>query len=450
MSLSSLKFAARMAAKLEEQTTIVNETTTRVDENVPAVGAPVEPNPQENEELPSSEPQEVREAPAVNPSEEMVPVEPEAPANAPTVEIVATPDEAPVEEEPATDEPIVIDEEAPAESVEEDEAEVEVELPEGVTPEDVEEAQTEIAEVVSEVEEEGVTPTTMRHIHRYWGDTLKVFGIQGLPAVESVKPNSVNLRAAAKTVNALNALSKQLNVFKKKSFNVEAGNEDLKTKFQNFIDMTIGNKNYSKIARRYAELIKVDDATFKGIKVSLIRKDKMVELNRAYMKIIDTAIEVIDEYRQYHGNDFFKSRGVALDEKFQKEFSKKVGYIVEDFASKMSNKQDYLPKSDTLGNLGYRSVADLVSVLDMSVSKNLAKIKDNTTYFAFIKGWLISLISAIIFPLGVPVVNNLLGLFFASNTKTSAAELFETSVIKFEANLESIIDTLENIYNQHK
>lgn len=219
MSLSSLKFAARMAAKLEEQTTIVNETTTRVDENVPAVGAPVEPTPQEEEVLPSSEPQEVREAPAVNPSEEMVPVEPEAPANAPTVEVVATPEEAPVEEPavepeaPATNEPIVVEDEDGDGDVEA----VEVELPEGVTPEDVEEAQTEIAEVVSEVEEEGVSPTTMRHIHRYWGDTLKVFGIEGLPSVESVKPNSVNLRAAAKTVNTLNALSKQLNVFKKKA-----------------------------------------------------------------------------------------------------------------------------------------------------------------------------------------------------------------------------------------
>ena len=212
--------------------------------------------------------------------------------------------------------------------------------------------------------------------------------------------------------------------------------------------MTIGNKNYSKIAHRYADLIKIDDATFKNIKVTLIRKDKMIELNRAYMKIIDTAIEVIDEYRAYHGSDIFKSRGVALDERFQREFSKKVGRIVEDFASKMTNKQDYLPKSDTLGNLGYKSVTDLISVLDMSISKDLTKIKDNTTYFGFIKGWLAALISNIVF--GVitgPIVPNIIGIFIAVNTRTSAAEIFETSVSKFEANLESIIDTLENIYN---
>ena len=215
--------------------------------------------------------------------------------------------------------------------------------------------------------------------------------------------------------------------------------------------MTIGNKNYSKIARRYAELIKIDDATFKNIKVNLIRKDKMIELNRAYMKIIDTAIEVIDDYRAYHGSDIFKSRGVALDERFQVEFTTKVKRIIEEFASKMTNKQDYLPKSDTLGNLGYKSVNDLVSVLDMSVSKNLSKIKDNTTYFAFIKGMLISLLSGIVLSLaGIPAVNNLIGIFFAVNTKTSAAELFETSVSKFEDNLASIIDTLENIYNNHK
>lgn len=226
MSLSSLKFAARMAAKLEEQTTIVNETTTRVDENVPAVGAPVEPTPQEEEELPSSEPQEVREAPAVNPSEEMVPVEPEAPANAPTVEVVATPEEAPVEEPavepeaPATDEPIVVEDEG-TEVVAEDEdgdgdvEAVEIELPEGVTPEDVEEAKTEIAEAVSEVEEDGVSPKEMRALHRSFNDTLKLFGLEELPAVESLKKGSINLRAAVKTVNTLNALKKRLSIFKK-------------------------------------------------------------------------------------------------------------------------------------------------------------------------------------------------------------------------------------------
>lgn len=222
MSLSALKFAARMAAKLEEQTTLVNETTTRVDENIPEVGGAVEPTPQEDEPLPSSEPQEVNEAPAVNPAEVEVP----APVEEPVVETPVegeVPAEAPVVEEPVaepTDEPIVVEDED-TEVVAEDEdgdgdiEAVEVELPEGVTAEDVEEAQTEIAEAVSEVEEDGVSPKEMRALHRSFNDTLKLFGLEELPAVESLKKDSINLRAAVKTVNTLNALKKRLNVFKK-------------------------------------------------------------------------------------------------------------------------------------------------------------------------------------------------------------------------------------------
>ena len=178
-----------MAAKLEEQTTVVNETTTRVDENVPAVGAPVEPEPQVEEPLPTSdEPAEV---------------------------------EAPVED-PATNEPIVVEGEGDEVVAEDQDGDgdvdtVEVELPEGVTAEDVEETKTEIAEVVSEVEKEGVSPSSMRKLHRYWGDTLKIFGINELPALDTIKKDSINLRAAAQTVNAFNTLSKKLNVFKKKA-----------------------------------------------------------------------------------------------------------------------------------------------------------------------------------------------------------------------------------------
>lgn len=200
MSLSALKFAARMAAKLEEQTTVVNETTTRIDENVPAVGAPVEPEPQVEEPLPSSdEPAEV-EAPVVD-----TPVE--------------TPVEAPVEE-PVTDEPIVVEGEGDEVVAEDQDGDgdidtVEVELPEGVTAEDVEEAKTEITEAVSEVEEDGVSPKEMRALHRSFNDTLKLFGLEKLPAVESLKKDSINLRAAVKTINTLNALKKRLSVFKK-------------------------------------------------------------------------------------------------------------------------------------------------------------------------------------------------------------------------------------------
>ena len=214
MSLSALKFAARMAAKLEEQTTIVNETTTRVDENVPAVGAPVEPEPQVEEPLPTSdEPAEV-EAPVVDTPVE-TPVE--APVEAPVEEPAVEPE---VEEAPVADEPIVVEGEGDEEVVAEDQDgdgdvdTVEVELPEGVTAEDVEEVQTEIEEVVSEVEEEGVTPTTMKHLHRHWNDTLKLFGLNELPAIDSLKKDSVNLRAAVKTVNTLNALKKRLSIFK--------------------------------------------------------------------------------------------------------------------------------------------------------------------------------------------------------------------------------------------
>ena len=54
----------------------------------------------------------------------------------------------------------------------------------------------------------------MKHLHRHWNDTLKLFGLNELPAVESLKKDSVNLRAAVKTVNTLNALKKRISLFK--------------------------------------------------------------------------------------------------------------------------------------------------------------------------------------------------------------------------------------------
>lgn len=241
-------------------------------------------------------------------------------------------------------------------------------------------------------------------------------------------------------------------MYLKKKLNLEVGNEDLKTRFQNFIDMTIGDKNYSKIAHRYAKLIKIDDDTFKDIKVNLIRKDKMIELNKAYVDIINAAISVINEYRQYHYDDIITSRSVALDKQFQKEFVRRIEYILEDFTSKMSNKQDYLPKLDTLGNLGYESINDLISVLDISVSNELNKIKSNTTYFRFIKGFFVALISAILITpvFHSTVLPKLIGIFVAANSKTSASEIFTNAVFNCENNLKSIINTLENIYNNYK
>lgn len=157
MSIKSIKYLTKLEetavpvvepsaepVSTEEATTIVNETTTRIDPEVPAIGAPVEPEPQE---------------------------------------------------------PEVVDEQT-------------VELPEEVTPAEVEEAISQVEEAATVVEENGVTPETMRFIEQAWGDKLQAFGLT-LPKAEDLKRNSINLRAAAATMNSLIALKNHLKRFKR-------------------------------------------------------------------------------------------------------------------------------------------------------------------------------------------------------------------------------------------
>lgn len=169
MSIKSLRAFMEMeeaapVVSSDEATTIVNETTTRIDPEVPAVGAPVEPEAQE-------------------------PSGPETPE--------------PVEEEV---EVVEVTEPAP-EQVES------VELPEEVTPADVAETEAQVEETISQVEENGVTPETMRLIHMAWGAHLQQFGIR-LPRIDQIKSNSINLRASYSTVNALKSFKNYLKCFK--------------------------------------------------------------------------------------------------------------------------------------------------------------------------------------------------------------------------------------------
>lgn len=166
MSIKSLRaFMEETAAPVapvtpEEHTTIVNETTTRIDPEVPAVGAPVEPMPQE-------EPVEVEE-----------------------VEVVEVVEPTPEQVES-------------------------VDLPEDVTPADVAETEAQVEETITQVEENGVTPETMRLITMAWGAHLNQVGLR-LPRVEQIKNNSINLRASYATINALKSFKNYLKCFKTK------------------------------------------------------------------------------------------------------------------------------------------------------------------------------------------------------------------------------------------
>ena len=151
----------------EEQTTIANETTTRKDPDVPEVGAPATPEPQD--------PTGVSEPAPVTTEEVVTPVVVES-----EVEVPA----------PGT-----------------------VELPPAVTPEQIEEIQTTITEVVTTVKEEGVTPTSMKFLNTMLGSTMKQFGLV-LPKADSLKKGSINLQASVDTVNALCTLSKYIRAFK--------------------------------------------------------------------------------------------------------------------------------------------------------------------------------------------------------------------------------------------
>lgn len=156
----------------EEQTTIANETTTRKDPDVPEVGAPATPEPQDPTGV--SEPGDPEPAPV-------------------TTEEVVT--------------PVVVESEVevPAPGT--------VELPPAVTPEQIEEIQTTITEVVTTVKEEGVTPTSMKFLNTMLGSTMKQFGLV-LPKADSLKKGSINLQASVDTVNALCTLSKYIRAFK--------------------------------------------------------------------------------------------------------------------------------------------------------------------------------------------------------------------------------------------
>lgn len=169
MSIKSLRAFMEMeevASTPNEATTIVNETTTRIDPEVPEVGAPVEPEAQEpsGPETPEPVEEEVEVVEVVEPTPEQV---------------------------------------------------GSVELPEEVTPEDVAETEEKVEETISQVEENGVTPETMSLIHMAWGAHLQQFGLR-LPRVEQIKSNSINLRASYSTVNALKSFKNFLKCFKTK------------------------------------------------------------------------------------------------------------------------------------------------------------------------------------------------------------------------------------------
>lgn len=186
MAINSIHFlvnSIKMEGELppEEQTTLVNETTTRVDPNVPETGEPVTPEPQINPELPSSEPEPT--------------VEPEAPV------VITTESETVIEggETPPEAEPV--------------EAET-VELPAEVEPAEVEEVVTRVTEIVTQVEDTGVDPTTMKYINDAWGEYLGMFGLK-LPDPSTLKAGSTNLRAAADVVNTFNKFKMYMRCFKK-------------------------------------------------------------------------------------------------------------------------------------------------------------------------------------------------------------------------------------------
>ena len=169
MSIKSLRaFMEEVAAPVvtpEESTTIVNETTTRINPEMPEVGAPVEPEAQEPEGPETPEPvEEVEVVEVVEPTPEQV---------------------------------------------------GSVDLPEEVTPADVAETEAQVEETITQVEENGVTPETMRLIHMAWGAHLQQFGLR-LPRIEQIKNNSINLRASYSTINALKSFKNYLKCFKTK------------------------------------------------------------------------------------------------------------------------------------------------------------------------------------------------------------------------------------------
>ena len=176
MTISSIHFlvnSIKMEGELppEEQTTLVNETTTRVNPNIPETGEPVTPEPQINPELPSSNSE----------SEDPVIIEDENNETPPITETV--------------------------------EAET-VELPVEVEPAEVEEVVTRVTEIVTQVEDTGVDPTTMKYINDAWGEYLRMFGLK-LPDPHTLKVGSTNIRAAADVINTFNKFKMYMKCFKK-------------------------------------------------------------------------------------------------------------------------------------------------------------------------------------------------------------------------------------------
>ena len=153
MSLRSLRYLSSLMEDVvvptpEEGTTLVNETTTRVDPNVPEVGEPIEPAPQ-------------------------------APVDAPV--------DAPVEPS--------------------------VELPAEVTPAEVEDVKEEVDETIEQVEDEGVTPSSMRYIQRMYGNVMHMLNIP-FPSIYEVKDSSLNLKVSNEVVKALKTLKYYLSHFR--------------------------------------------------------------------------------------------------------------------------------------------------------------------------------------------------------------------------------------------
>lgn len=85
-----------------------------------------------------------------------------------------------------------------------------VELPEEVTPEKVTEVITQVEEIRDDVEENGLTPQTMRaYLALGLKDYEPMYQVK-FPGLEELKPNNPNVLPAAKMIIALNTIISHL------------------------------------------------------------------------------------------------------------------------------------------------------------------------------------------------------------------------------------------------